>query len=39
MIWKFDHAETLTWEEYHYWMTRQLPFGWSILGGPPAVPE
>jgi hypothetical protein len=37
MIWKFDHVETLTWEEYDYWMTHRLPFGWSILSKPREV--
>jgi hypothetical protein len=38
MIWKFDHAEPLTWTEYDYWMRNPLPFGWSILSEPPRIP-
>lgn len=34
MIWKFDHAEPLTWYEYQYWMTTPLPTGWAILSAP-----
>jgi len=34
MIWKFDRAEPLTLEEYHFWMTHPLPFGWAILSAP-----
>jgi len=35
MIWKFDHAETLTWIEYDFWVGHSLPFGWSIISPPP----
>jgi hypothetical protein len=34
-LWKWDHAEPITWAEYHYWMTHVLPFGWSVT--PPAA--
>ncbi len=34
MIWKSDHAETLSWDEYDFWMTHILPFGWAILSIP-----
>lgn len=34
MIWKHDHAERLTWYEYHYWQRHSLPLGWTILSPP-----
>lgn len=34
MIWKFDHVETLTWPEYHFWMHHKLPAGWMIIEPP-----
>ena len=34
MIWRYDHAELLSLEEYNYWMRRALPFGWAILSTP-----
>lgn len=41
MIWKGDHVETLTPDEYHFWMLHPLPFGWAILSAPcdPATPR
>jgi len=34
LIWKWDHAEPLSKEEYEHWMRHVLPFGWSILRAP-----
>lgn len=36
MIWRYGYADALSWEEYHYWMTRPLPLGWAILSLPRA---
>ncbi len=34
MIWKYDRLETLTWDEYRYWMLHPLPLGWAIIALP-----
>lgn len=39
VIWRWDHPELLTVEEYEHWLTRPLPFGWSIIAAPVAIEE
>lgn len=34
MIWKIDHAELISWQEYDFWMCSKLPMGWTILSEP-----
>jgi len=41
VMWEYNHARPLTWEEYCYWTMNVLPFGWSIISAPtkPHKPE
>lgn len=33
-IWRWDRLDTLTPAEYEHWLTRPLPYGWSIIRPP-----
>jgi hypothetical protein len=39
VMWKGDHADKLTLDQYRYWMLAPLPSGWAILSDPDRKPR
>jgi hypothetical protein len=40
VLWKGDHAEVLSQDQYRYWMLNPvLPRGWAILSDPDLKPR
>ena len=38
-IWRYDYLDTLTYEEYLWWIWHVLPFGWQVISTPKVVGE